>query len=541
MEQKLQFPLGELKPLNTAVCKVLTDNKNQNGTSLLGLTVCVKSSTTRDGNYPVIGKLYPNRFHKEVLNQHFGNTRTVWNHLVTALNYYLSYRSFKAGNLKEEPREPSVDIWTEQVLEELREGSYYSEEKDKTFSINPTNIGTVYYLFSVLKARLTYLDLTPFSAYNSTLQHVTTAYKIYFRKTSSLPRVHKKGKSKDSFTISDGSCMLLGRPTGSYEEPYRVTPCKTSGALKGTLHTKYRQNLNAAHIYYAHIPLSQYMRRKLQEENKPTKIAPIRIKCSKNTNYSVHQPNCSLKSVTYKKTPDGTYSVTYVYDNQRAIRESGKGLLGLDFMCHKESVAMTVDHEGNSIPLTELYHDLPFPKDIYSLYSLVKRRQQRLSSIVERNGGKWTSRRCRRLRYLITKTQSKIARKIKDYYHKLTKRLVESYRFIAIENFNVQDLMKAKLPQGSKKQLNRLIQETAIGIFRSLLAYKVNDSSHGFLAMIHSYFPSSKLCNNCGAIYKDLKLSDRIWTCEDCNTTHNRDVNAAMNILDAGVAVVTPQ
>jgi len=59
----------------------------------------------------------------------------------------------------------------------------------------------------------------------------------------------------------------------------------------------------------------------------------------------------------------------------------------------------------------------------------------------------------------------------------------------------------------------------------------VNDKK---VIFIDRYFPSSKMCNNCGYVYKELKLSDRVWLCPKCKETHDRDINAAKNILKEG-------
>ena len=58
------------------------------------------------------------------------------------------------------------------------------------------------------------------------------------------------------------------------------------------------------------------------------------------------------------------------------------------------------------------------------------------------------------------------------------------------------------------------------------------------LIKIDTFFPSSKLCSVCGYKHKELKLSDRVWTCPKCNTTHNRDYNATLNLLKEGLKQV---
>ena len=87
-------------------------------------------------------------------------------------------------------------------------------------------------------------------------------------------------------------------------------------------------------------------------------------------------------------------------------------------------------------------------------------------------------------------------------------------------------------------RLARQIGDVAWGEFVGMLTYKaeLNDKK---IVKIDRFYPSSKSCHNCGYVKKDLKLSDREWVCPDCGAVLDRDVNAAMNILSAGLADYT--
>ena len=74
-------------------------------------------------------------------------------------------------------------------------------------------------------------------------------------------------------------------------------------------------------------------------------------------------------------------------------------------------------------------------------------------------------------------------------------------------------------------------------MFKQLLNYKLLERGKLFIK-IDKWFPSSKTCHNCGAINKELKLSDRVWTCPACGAVIERDYNAALNIRDAGLALI---
>ena len=97
---------------------------------------------------------------------------------------------------------------------------------------------------------------------------------------------------------------------------------------------------------------------------------------------------------------------------------------------------------------------------------------------------------------------------------------------IVMEDLNVSGMLK-------NHKLAKSIQELSIYRFKNILQYK-SDWYGRDLVMIDRYFPSSKLCNNCGYKNNELKLSDREWTCPECNSIHDRDYNAAINIRNEG-------
>ncbi|TQJ85322.1 RNA-guided endonuclease TnpB family protein [Streptomyces sp. SLBN-31] len=113
-----------------------------------------------------------------------------------------------------------------------------------------------------------------------------------------------------------------------------------------------------------------------------------------------------------------------------------------------------------------------------------------------------------------------------DHLHKLTTRLVRENQTIVIEDLAVRNMMK----NGS---LARAISDAAWSELRSMLEYKAQWYGRAVIA-IDRWFPSSKLCSACGSLQDTMPLNVRAWTC-DCGTTHDRDVNAAKNILAVGL------
>jgi len=83
--------------------------------------------------------------------------------------------------------------------------------------------------------------------------------------------------------------------------------------------------------------------------------------------------------------------------------------------------------------------------------------------------------------------------------------------------------------QSAKSGLNKSIHDASWGMFVDMLKYKAEWQGKNILE-IDRFEPSSKCCNVCGTINKELTLKNRVWTCNNCNTVHDRDINAAINI-----------
>ncbi|WP_371772723.1 RNA-guided endonuclease InsQ/TnpB family protein [Streptomyces sp. NBC_01438] len=116
----------------------------------------------------------------------------------------------------------------------------------------------------------------------------------------------------------------------------------------------------------------------------------------------------------------------------------------------------------------------------------------------------------------------------RDHLHKITTRLVRENQTLVIEDLTVRNMVK-------NRKLVRAISDAAWSEFRSMLEYKAQWYAREVIA-VDRWFPSSKLCSTCGALQDKMPLNVRTWTC-DCGATHDRDVNAAINLLAAGRAV----
>lgn len=138
------------------------------------------------------------------------------------------------------------------------------------------------------------------------------------------------------------------------------------------------------------------------------------------------------------------------------------------------------------------------------------------------------SRNYAKARRKVAKIHGRIADRRRDHLHKLSTRLVRENQVIAIEDLSVRNMVK-------NHSLARSISDASWSSFRTMLEYKADWYGRDVVA-IDRFYPSSKTCSECGRIVESLPLNIRDWECE-CGAVHDRDVNAAKNILAVGLAV----
>ena len=119
----------------------------------------------------------------------------------------------------------------------------------------------------------------------------------------------------------------------------------------------------------------------------------------------------------------------------------------------------------------------------------------------------------------------------KDYLHKVSTEIIKNHDVICIEDLAVKNMMK-------NHKLAQAFSDVSLGTFYTMLEYKANWNDK-IIVKIGRFFPSSKTCNVCNYINQDLTLKDRKWTCKSCNTIHDRDFNASINIKKQGLKILS--
>ena len=215
-------------------------------------------------------------------------------------------------------------------------------------------------------------------------------------------------------------------------------------------------------------------------------------------------------TITVKISPSGRWTVSLLVDVEIAALPASPNQIGLDLGI---TTLMALSNGEKIVN----------PKTFKAKRRKLRKAQKALSR--KKKG----SNNRHKARLKVAKVHAEISDARNDFLHKLTTRLVRENQVIAVEDLSVKNLIKNRKPALS-------ISDASWGEIVRQLEYKCNWYGRTFVK-IDRWFPSSKRCGHCGHIVDKLTLNIREWDCPKCGTHHDRDVNAAKNILAAGLAV----
>ena len=219
----------------------------------------------------------------------------------------------------------------------------------------------------------------------------------------------------------------------------------------------------------------------------------------------------SPTTITITKCASGRYYVTLVLDEIVEHLPKTNAEIGIDLGINRLATFSNGEH-------------IPNPQHLKSKLKKLARLQR---VIYRRKVG---SGRREKARLSAAKLQEKISDTRDDYLQKMTTDIVQRFDFISVEDLNVAGMVR-------NHKLARSIADAGFSPFVRMLEYKCDWYGKEFVK-IGMFFPSSKRCFSCGYIMETLPLSVREWDCPECNSHHDRDENAARNILAAGHAVI---
>jgi putative transposase len=217
-------------------------------------------------------------------------------------------------------------------------------------------------------------------------------------------------------------------------------------------------------------------------------------------------------TVTIKLEPSGRWTVSLLVDDQTISPLS------------QVDAAVGIDAGITSLITTSTGEKIANPKHSNKHYKRLRRAQKALSR--KQKG----SRNRDKARLKVAKIHASIRDSRQDFLHKLTTRLVRENQTIVAESLAVKNMVK-------NRKLAKAISDAGWGELIRQLAYKASWYGRDFV-QLDRWFPGSKTCSKCGHIVEKLPLNIREWDCPQCNAHHDRDENAALNHLAAGLAVL---
>lgn len=226
-------------------------------------------------------------------------------------------------------------------------------------------------------------------------------------------------------------------------------------------------------------------------------------------------PEGRVLSATVKQAPSGKYFVSLCC--------TGVPMAGPA----PEGTAVGVDVGIESLMTLSDGTKIENPKAAARLARKLAREQRRLSR--KKKG----SSNHERQRVRVARAQEKVANVRKDAIHKATSKLAGENQAVCLEDLNVMGMLR-------NRRLSKAVADASFSEIARQLEYKCAMRG-GAVVKVGRFFPSSKACSACGHVLEELPLSTRRWECPECGTVHDRDVNAARNILAEGARILEEQ
>jgi len=221
-----------------------------------------------------------------------------------------------------------------------------------------------------------------------------------------------------------------------------------------------------------------------------------------------------IKTVTISKNCSNQYFAAILFDDGTEKPETST-----------KGSAIGVDVGLTHFAITSNGSKFDNPRFLTKHEKNLKRKQQQLSRKQKDSNNR------NKAKMKVARVHRKITNCREDFLHKLSRRIVDENQVIVTENLKVKGMMKNHC-------LAKAIGQVGWGMFSTMLKYKAENEGKIYQE-VNRFFPSSKLCNVCLNQVGSLPLYVRHWTCEKCHTKHDRDINAAINIRNEGLRILT--
>jgi putative transposase len=217
-----------------------------------------------------------------------------------------------------------------------------------------------------------------------------------------------------------------------------------------------------------------------------------------------------VKSTTISRDPDGKYYASILVETELALHP----MTGKEVGCDVGLKDLLITSSGAKFKRPD---ELP---NIAKTKQLLKAKQKQFARTDK------SSKNHEVLRVQVARLYSKITRQRNEYYHLVSRYLVDNYDSVYVEDLASKNMLQ-------NRKMSRAIHEVAWATLTGMIAYKSALSGKTY-HRIHRFYPSSKTCSSCDYKLEKLDLGTREWTCPNCGTKQDRDINAAKNILRVG-------
>ena len=264
-------------------------------------------------------------------------------------------------------------------------------------------------------------------------------------------------------------------------------------------------------------PLEAISRKNTFESRKITLTQPlkdIRFRCS-DLNYNrLRQYRDGIRSATLSKTKSGNFflSILIKLPNEEVVKFN-----------------LTNEHVGIDLGVKDFV--ITSDGEVFENKHFYKSQEQKIAKLQRQLSKKQKgSNNKNKAGIRLAKAIEKLNNQKKNYIHSVVNELLRYYDIIFMEDLNVSGMLK-------NHKLAKAIQEVGFYRFKSILVDKAFNNGKQ-VVFVDRFYPSSKTCSVCGYKKHDLNLSDREWTCPQCGEHHDRDINAAINILLEGERII---
>lgn len=240
----------------------------------------------------------------------------------------------------------------------------------------------------------------------------------------------------------------------------------------------------------------------------------IKFKCSDLYFNRLQRYKDNIRSATLSKTKSGNYFLSILIElpeTEFVKFEQTNEYIGIDLGVKN----FVITSDGL------VYENKHFFK---SQEQKIKKLQKQLSKKVKGSNNR------NKARIRLARAFERLTNQKEAYIHYVVNDLLRYYDVVFMEDLNVRGMLR-------NHKLAKAIQEVGFYRFKSVLSYKAFNNRKRVVS-VDRFYPSSKMCSECGYINKELMLTDREWICPQCVTYHDRDINAAMNILNEGERII---